>query len=67
MSDDEPVDPRLDLEKKLKHHCDKDWQAYQACVKRIEKLPADSGKNCGGWYNEFYQCLDHHVITNNTS
>ena len=61
MSDEEPVDPKIELAKKYHSHCEKQWKAYEDCGKRLEKLGKDSGKNCSGWYNEFYACLDHAV------
>ena len=61
MSDDEPVDAKIALSKKYEPQCAKHWKEYQECGKRLEKLGPDSGKNCGGWYNEYWKCMDQQV------
>lgn len=61
MSDDEPVDAKIELSKKFEPLCAKHKKEYDECGKRLEKLGPDSGKNCGGWYNEYWKCMDHHV------
>lgn len=61
MSDDEPVDPKIELHKKFEPQCSKHWKEYEECGKRLEKLGPDSGKNCGGWYNEYWKCMDEQI------
>ena len=59
MSDEEPVDPKVELTKKYHKGCEKDWKEYEECGKRVEKLGKESGKNCAGYYNGYYKCVDH--------
>ena len=59
MSDEEPVDPKQELTKKYHPSCSKNWKEYEECGKRVEKLGPDAGKNCAGYYNEYFKCVDH--------
>ena len=63
MSDEDPVDVKVELSKKVAPSCAKHKKEYDECGKRLEKLGPDSGKNCAGWYNEYWKCMDDQVNT----
>lgn len=57
MSDEEPVDPKHEVEESCKPKCVKPLLQYQACVKRIEQ--DESGhKHCTGQYFDYWHCVD---------
>jgi hypothetical protein len=62
MSDSEPVDPRVELEKRFHSQCEHEWKDYKGCEERLKKQ-TDTGKNCAGWYNEYWKCIDTKVNT----
>jgi len=56
---DEPVDVRKELEEKFHSQCSKEWKDYEQCGDRVKQLPTDSGKNCSGFFNQYWSCVDH--------
>ncbi|KAK4405085.1 Cytochrome b-c1 complex subunit-1, mitochondrial [Sesamum angolense] len=61
-ADDEPVDPKRELEDRCKAPCTRPLKEYQACSKRIEG--DDSGhKHCTGQYFDYWRCVDKCVAT----
>jgi hypothetical protein len=53
------IDPRIKLDKNNHKHCMQKWTLYNDCVKRLaQKLPENEGKHCGGWYNNYWKCVD---------
>ncbi|CAA2934759.1 cytochrome b-c1 complex subunit 6-like [Olea europaea subsp. europaea] len=61
-SDDEPVDPKQELEERCKAPCTRPLKEYQACAKRIQG--DESGhKHCTGQYFDYWQCVDKCVAT----
>ncbi|CAI9765349.1 unnamed protein product [Fraxinus pennsylvanica] len=62
MSDEEPVDPKQELEARCKAPCTRPLKEYQACSKRIQG--DESGhKHCTGQYFDYWQCVDKCVAT----
>ncbi|KAG8368738.1 hypothetical protein BUALT_Bualt15G0077200 [Buddleja alternifolia] len=61
-SDEEPVDPKKELEDRCKAPCTRPLKEYQACVKRIQG--DESGhKHCTGQYFDYWRCVDKCVAT----
>lgn len=60
MSDEEVVDFKGELEKQAHPQCEKKWEEYQACKKRLEKK-GEEGANCSGTFGEYWQCIDKAV------
>ncbi|XP_058191861.1 cytochrome b-c1 complex subunit 6-1, mitochondrial [Rhododendron vialii] len=57
MSDEEPVDPKKELEEACKPKCVKSLIDYKKCVERIQG--DESGhKHCTGQYFDFWGCID---------
>ncbi|EYU35416.1 hypothetical protein MIMGU_mgv1a024165mg, partial [Erythranthe guttata] len=57
MADDEPVDPKRELEDRCKAPCTRPLKEYKACAKRIDG--DDSGhKHCTGQYFDYWRCVD---------
>ncbi|KAH7836061.1 hypothetical protein Vadar_032372 [Vaccinium darrowii] len=57
MADEEPVDPKKELEEACKPKCVKHLLEYKKCVKRIEG--DESGhKHCTGQYFDLWGCID---------
>ncbi|XP_057830893.1 cytochrome b-c1 complex subunit 6-1, mitochondrial [Cryptomeria japonica] len=57
MSDEEPVDPKHEIEESCKPKCVKPLLQYQACVKRIE-ADETGHKHCTGQYFDYWHCID---------
>ncbi|GFP98655.1 cytochrome b-c1 complex subunit 6 [Phtheirospermum japonicum] len=56
-ADEEPVDPKRELEDRCKAPCTRPLKEYQACVKRIQG--DESGqKHCTGQYFDYWRCVD---------
>ncbi|KAK4438229.1 Cytochrome b-c1 complex subunit-1, mitochondrial [Sesamum alatum] len=61
-ADDEPVDPKKELEDRCKAPCTRPLKEYQACAKRIQG--DESGhKHCTGQYFDYWRCVDKCVAT----
>ncbi|KAI3445688.1 hypothetical protein Pfo_002353 [Paulownia fortunei] len=61
-ADDEPVDPKRELEDRCKAPCTRPLKEYQACAKRIQG--DESGhKHCTGQYFDYWRCVDKCVAT----
>ena len=60
MDDEDPVDPRPDLEEACKPKCAKFVTAYEGCVGRVEKDTTGEA-HCTGQYFDFWHCIDHCV------
>ncbi|CAI9103950.1 OLC1v1002547C1 [Oldenlandia corymbosa var. corymbosa] len=57
MSDEEPVDPKKELETVCKAKCVREWRAYEDCVLRIKD--DDTGtKHCTGQSFDYWHCVD---------
>jgi len=60
MSDDEVKDPKPELDRKcLEHHCTKEREEYEHCLKRIEHVDIMKEPHCWGTYCEMVHCVDH--------
>ncbi|CAI7868236.1 unnamed protein product [Closterium sp. NIES-54] len=57
MADDEPVDPKPEIEEGCRPKCVKQLLAYEACVKRIEGDETGE-KHCTGQYFDYWACID---------
>eukprot|EP00240_Pyramimonas_obovata_P019041 CAMPEP_0118933272 /NCGR_PEP_ID=MMETSP1169-20130426/11860_1 /TAXON_ID=36882 /ORGANISM="Pyramimonas obovata, Strain CCMP722" /LENGTH=69 /DNA_ID=CAMNT_0006876011 /DNA_START=82 /DNA_END=291 /DNA_ORIENTATION=+ len=57
MSDEEPVDPKPEIEEACKPRCVKALLAYQACAERIESDETGEA-HCTGQYFDYYSCID---------
>ena len=53
------IRPKL-LEQCKEHHCQKELNAYKACVERLSK-DENTEKNCMAWYMDVRTCGDHCV------
>ncbi|KAL2460467.1 Ubiquinol-cytochrome C reductase hinge protein [Abeliophyllum distichum] len=62
MSDDEPVDPKQELEERCKAPCTRPLKEYQACAKRIQGDESGT-KHCTGQYFDYWRCVDKCVAT----
>jgi len=60
--DEDPVDPKPQIEEKCKPKCANQWGLYQGCVERLAKLPPGSEKTCIGTYYDYQACLDKCVM-----
>ncbi|XP_075501832.1 cytochrome b-c1 complex subunit 6-1, mitochondrial-like [Primulina tabacum] len=61
-ADDEPVDPKRELEDRCKAPCARPLKEYQACAKRIQG--DESGhKHCTGQYFDYWRCVDNCAAT----
>ncbi|KAL1534299.1 cytochrome b-c1 complex subunit 6-like [Salvia divinorum] len=61
-ADEEPVDPKRELEDRCKAPCTRPLKEYQACSKRIQG--DESGhKHCTGQYFDYWRCVDNCVAT----
>lgn len=57
MSDEDPVDPKIQLEEDCKPQCVKSLLAYQACAERIQSDETGEA-HCTGQYFDYYACID---------
>ncbi|CAI5490379.1 unnamed protein product, partial [Closterium sp. Naga37s-1] len=57
VADDEPVDPKPEIEEGCRPKCVKQLLAYEACVKRIEGDETGE-KHCTGQYFDYWACID---------
>ncbi|GAB4848277.1 Cytochrome b-c1 complex subunit 6-1, mitochondrial [Ancistrocladus abbreviatus] len=57
MADSEVVDQKKYVEDSCKSTCAKCFQAYQACVKRIQGDETGQ-KHCTGQYFDYWFCVD---------
>lgn len=57
MGDVEDLKPELDMNC-LENHCQKQVQAYNKCLERIESVPKDKEPHCWGWYYDIVHCVD---------
>ncbi|XP_073272152.1 cytochrome b-c1 complex subunit 6-1, mitochondrial-like [Primulina huaijiensis] len=61
-ANDEPVDPKRELEDRCKAPCARPLKEYQACAKRIQG--DESGhKHCTGQYFDYWRCVDNCAAT----
>ncbi|XP_042009737.1 cytochrome b-c1 complex subunit 6 [Salvia splendens] len=61
-ADEEPMDPKRELEDRCKAPCTRPLKEYQACSKRIQG--DESGhKHCTGQYFDYWRCVDNCVAT----
>jgi hypothetical protein len=58
---DDPVDFKPAVNKRYHEACGAQWNAYDACKSRVEQGLVEPGKNCSGWYNEYWVCVDKKV------
>ncbi|KAL2513706.1 Cytochrome [Forsythia ovata] len=56
-ADDEPVDPKKELEERCKAPCTRPLREYQACAKRIQG-DETGHKHCTGQYFDYWRCVD---------
>ena len=63
MDDEDPVDPRPDLEEACKPKCAKFVTAYEGCVGRVEKDTTGEA-HCTGQYFDMWGCIDKCVAPN---
>ncbi|KAL3538596.1 hypothetical protein ACH5RR_001962 [Cinchona calisaya] len=56
-SDEEPVDPKKQMEDVCKAKCVREWRAYEDCVLRISKDKTGT-KHCTGQYFDYWHCID---------
>lgn len=47
-----------ELDKKAHSLCVKPFGEYEACAKRVAAGQVEAGKNCAGYYGEYWQCID---------
>ncbi|CAA3032655.1 cytochrome b-c1 complex subunit 6 [Olea europaea subsp. europaea] len=57
MADDEPIDPKKELEERCKAPCTRPLREYQACAKRIQG-DESGNKHCTGQYFDYWRCVD---------
>jgi hypothetical protein len=57
------VCPKPELDKKAHAKCLKPFGEYEACAKRVAAGAVEASKNCGGYYGEYWQCIDKTVRT----
>jgi len=55
MAEEEPKDPRPEIEEQCKPGCVSFLKEYEACVERIQ---AKVGGHCTGQYFDYYKCID---------
>jgi ubiquinol-cytochrome c reductase subunit 6 len=60
QADEEPVDPKPEIEKQCHKPCEKQWNQYQACVDRITKKGEG---HCEEWAFDYWHCIDKCVST----
>lgn len=54
----DPVDPQPALRAIAHSKCKTEHEHYLACAKRFENGQVEAGKNCGGYYTEYWTCVD---------
>jgi len=55
--DEDPVDPRIEIEEACKPSCTKAWSEYEKCLERMKKDTTGEA-HCTGQYLDFWHCLD---------
>ena len=50
-----------ELDEKAHSKCTGPFSEYEACAKRVASGKVEAGKNCGGYYGEYWQCIDKTV------
>jgi hypothetical protein len=49
------------LDQKAHPKCLQPFNEYEACAKRVAAGTVEAGKNCAGYYGEYWQCIDKAV------
>lgn len=52
------VCPKSALDLAAHSKCLAPFAEYEACAKRVAAGTVDPSKHCGGYYGEYYQCID---------
>ncbi len=55
QSGSDPVDPKIELDKKCHQPCVKHWDEYQKCTERIAKKGSGT---CEPWMMDYWTCVD---------
>jgi len=57
-SAEDPVCVKPELDAKAHPKCAKQFSAYESCAQRVAAGSVEQGKNCSGYYNEYFMCID---------
>jgi len=55
---DDPVCIKPYLDEKAHPKCVSHFNEYEACAKRVAAGTVEAGKHCGGYYGEYWECID---------
>ena len=46
------------MDAKAHPKCAGQFEEYEACARRVAAGQVDPSKNCSGYYNEYWECID---------